>query len=111
MACIKYLSKFPCPCCLILKEHFARLGTVVDMTQRVSKARIDSKRKHGWIKIARKNIFENGASVGGTATKILDSESLTPTFVCFFFLGCFFFDKYLLEYILPASSGTWCQLL
>ena len=90
VSCIKYMSTFPCPCCLVPKKHFSRLGTVVDMRQRVSKAHIDGTRKQGWIKITRKSIFENGASVAGTTTKILEPESLTPTMVCFFFLLAIF---------------------
>ena len=54
---------------------------VIDMKQRVSKARVDSVRKQGWVKVARRSIFEHGASVSGTAMTMLDTESLTPTMV------------------------------
>lgn len=84
VACLKYISKFPCPCCLIPKEHFFQLGTAVEMHQRISKAHIDSEHKQGWITIAHKHVFEHRVSVSGTITKIFNSESLTLTMVSFF---------------------------
>ena len=111
VSCLKYLSTYPCPRCLIPKDKFYHLGMVTDMKQRISKARVDSVRKQGWVQAARRNIFVEGAAVSSTSMRMLDTESLTPTIVSLFkFFSCSS-NTLIIECILIPSPGSQCQLL
>ncbi|KAH9953547.1 hypothetical protein BC827DRAFT_1145963 [Russula dissimulans] len=73
LACIKYLTKCPCPHCLIEKVHIPSTGTKVD-SQRRSYLHIDNNHLQNAISRAREWIFVKG--LGITAKWIQDTLGL-----------------------------------
>ncbi|KAF9555163.1 hypothetical protein CPC08DRAFT_766126 [Agrocybe pediades] len=82
LACIKYLSKHPCPRCTTEKSDIAALGTKLDMRQREQLHREDDKHRREIIELARKLVYTHGHSPGSTSDSmlnLLDPKSLVPT--------------------------------
>jgi hypothetical protein len=84
MACLKFLSDYPCPRCLIPKDWISQLGSKLDMLRREKHARIDSAPCRGKIELVRKWIYERGYSLGSIFIKrLLELGSFTPSRVRF----------------------------
>jgi len=80
MACLKYLSRCPCPCCLLLKSRIPLLGTKSDTRERLQLARVDSVDRCEKVKEVRHMLFDKDINI--TSIKIdqkLKDESLVPT--------------------------------
>jgi len=78
LACIKYLSRNPCPRCLIEKEHIPSTGTRGD-SQRRSHLRVDNNLLQNAISKAREWIFEKGLGISAKWIKdTLGSQSQMP---------------------------------
>jgi hypothetical protein len=87
MTCLKYLSKCPCPRCLLLKSKIPRIGSKSDARDRLKLVRVDSESRRYAVESARRLLFVKGVNITSSRIKdILDGESLTPTRVCFIFL-------------------------
>lgn len=87
LASIKSMAKFLCPRCLVTKEQAQEMGTVNDMKRRIKKARVDTERWQSWIERVRRWIYEDGNMADGKAVNdVLNSESLSPTRVCWYSL-------------------------
>ena len=87
MTCLKYLSKCPCPRCLILKSRIPRMGSKSDTRDRLKLVRVDSESRRQKVELARKLLFEKGINVTSVRIKnLLDEQSLTPTRVCLNFI-------------------------
>ena len=82
LACMKYLSKCPCPCCLIKKPQIPDTGTRVD-NRRWGNTRNDSDGLRNSIARACKLIFVKGIGVTGKRVRdLLDGSSQSPNQVC-----------------------------
>lgn len=80
LACIKQLSKCPCPTCLVLKKNVRLLGTMRDSHMHARKCHTDNEIYRSKIKIARNYVYKSGGFLNGHHLDILlGPESLVPT--------------------------------
>ena len=86
MACIKYLSSCPCPCCLLPKSKIPLLGSKSDKKARYRLIRVDTERRREKIETARRMIFEGVNITNRNVEYFLQDESLVPTRVSFYLL-------------------------
>lgn len=86
MACIKYLSSCPCPCCLLPKSKIPHLGSKSDMNARHRLIRVDTERRREKIETARRMIFQGVNITNRNVEYFLQDESLVPTRVYFYLL-------------------------
>ena len=84
MACIKYLSSCPCPCCLLQKSKISLLGSKSDMNARHRLIQVDSEQWHQKINLTQHLIFEGVNITNRNVEFFLQDESLVPTRVCFY---------------------------
>ena len=84
MACIKYLSHCPCPCCLLCKSKIPLLGSKSDTQARHRLLRTDSEARRRKIETAWRLIFRGVNITSQKIEQLLGSESLIPTRVCAF---------------------------
>ncbi|KAF7317494.1 hypothetical protein MKEN_00835800 [Mycena kentingensis (nom. inval.)] len=78
LATIKFLAKYPCPRCLILKAQIPETGTVHDLARR-AKIRVDQETWRGDVDRARVRIFEHNNAVEGDVVEgILGVHSWVP---------------------------------
>lgn len=74
----------PCPRCLVLKDQIHDIGKKVDISRRERLVRIDDNHRRHKVELARRIIYEQGKRPNSKAVaNLLDSNSLTPTRVCF----------------------------
>ena len=79
---MKYLSKCPCPCCLIKKPQIPETGTSMDDRCR-GNTRNDSDGLRNSIARAHKLIFVRGIGVTGKRVRdLLNGSSQSPNQVC-----------------------------
>lgn len=80
MASIRDKGRCPCPRCLIPLERVEKLGTVQDMRQRKSLARVDDEAKRLKITHAREYIYDRNFAVDSNCVEdLLKDQSLVPT--------------------------------
>jgi hypothetical protein len=80
LACLKFLSRYPCPRCLVEKSKISALGTARDRKERTQKERVDDKKNQIQIKRVRKWIYEKGKSLMSVhIDRLLGHQSLIPT--------------------------------
>lgn len=83
MASIRDKGRCPCPKCLTPLKEVEKLGTVQDMKQRKTLARLDDTIKQDKISRARDLIYKHNLAVDtADVEKLLNKESLVPTNVC-----------------------------
>ena len=79
---IRFLSTHPCPCCVVKKKDFIKMGMRQDMKCWAWKAWIDSIHQQCCIQQAQKLIFKIRASISGSCMQdLLNDESYVPTMV------------------------------
>lgn len=87
IATLRVLGLFPCPTCLIPREHIHQLGTQVDKFRR-ARRRVDDPARQAKIEKTRRRIFESGTAVeAGRVKNILAHGSLLPINVSHIILG------------------------
>ena len=83
LAGIKFLGKYPCPCCLIMKSEIHKMGMKNHLHYCVRHICVDTSESQTFLEMARRHVFKgfkvDGSKVGGI--KGMDSESHTPTYV------------------------------
>lgn len=83
MACLRFLSRCPCPRCLILKSCIPMIGTKTNTKQRMKLTRVDSEDRQDTIELVRKMMFEGGVNITSVRIEnLLKPTSLVPTWVC-----------------------------
>ena len=82
IASIRNLGRCPCPRCLIPLDLVHNLGMTRDMTQQISKARVDNSERQGKVSAARRLIYERNMQVNSAAVEeLLRDWSGVPTAV------------------------------
>ena len=80
LATIRSKGRCPCPRCLMPLNKIHNLGTVSDMRQRQSLARVDNLDRRSKVKKARSIIYDQDYAVNNEASeKLLKNESLVAT--------------------------------
>jgi hypothetical protein len=83
--CIKYFAKCLCPRCLVEKEDVHKMGSKLDLKNRVTMMRIDDDHRRGKVNRVREWIYEKGMVLTSTFIKNqLGPESLVPIRVSIF---------------------------
>ncbi|KAG5639975.1 hypothetical protein DXG03_002044 [Asterophora parasitica] len=115
LATIRNLGKCPCPRCTLPKERIPELGTQLDLRRRVTLARRDDSPRRFRIRIAREFIYERGFGVKSAAVeRILEADSLVPTFNAFSILARFgfnFFEMLPPDFMHEVELGDWMAVL
>ncbi|KAJ3512102.1 hypothetical protein NLJ89_g3716 [Agrocybe chaxingu] len=112
MACLKYLSRCPCPRCLILKSKIPRLGSKSDNRDRKKLLRVDDTLRRNAIETARKLMFVQGINVTSVKIeRILGPKSLVPTRNAFserlFEHGFNFYQMFTPDLLHEFELGVW----
>ena len=85
LACIKQLSKHPCPTCLVSKKNIQFLGTACDTHTHIQKRCTDDENYQYKMRIVRNYIYKSGGFLNSWQIKnLLGPESIVPTLVCKF---------------------------
>ena len=80
MACLKFLSKCPCPRCLILKSRIPRIGSKTDNRDRDKLTRIDDIARQADVEKVRQLLFKRGVNLTSVKIeRVLGPRSLVPT--------------------------------
>jgi hypothetical protein len=80
MACLRFLSRCPCPRCLILKSRIPMIGTKTDTKQRMKLTCVDSEDRRDTIELVHKMMFERGVNITSVRIEnLLKPTSLVPT--------------------------------
>jgi hypothetical protein len=83
MTCLKYLSLFPCPRCLVTKPKVHLLGSASDGRVRRNHRRVDNEHRRQRVERARRAIYVKGVNISShKIDEILGEGSLVPTRVC-----------------------------
>lgn len=77
IATLKFLAKYPCPRCLIEKQHIYELGNSRDDSRR-AKLRVDNHPRQYTLEKARDQIFKYGRAPEGTVIKEIMNHSQVP---------------------------------
>ena len=84
LGCMKFLGKWPCPCCFIHKEQIDCLGDKHDWSLHAQHSRTDDHQWQSWIERVHEMIFAQGRSVISQAVeRLIGERSLVPTHVRF----------------------------
>ncbi|KAG2061329.1 hypothetical protein BDR06DRAFT_870170 [Suillus hirtellus] len=120
LACIKFLGKFPCPCCLIPKEKIADLGMKLDRLWRKRDVQLDNHARRSTIERVHDWIFTKGRNIGSTVIdKLLGPMSLVLTHNAFserlsrfgFDFHSMFMPDFMHKFELSVWKGTLTHLL
>lgn len=80
LASIRDIGQCPCPRCRIPLSRVHNIGTVTDMKQRKTLARVDDEVKRSKVVAAREIIYEQNFAVDNIDVELLlKEESLVPT--------------------------------
>ena len=82
LCCIRFLSNWPCPHCLVHKSEIQDLGTKQDINRQETKRHADDDRWHMLVETAQDMIYVDGVWPGSDAiSKLLASQVAMPTWV------------------------------
>ena len=82
LSTIKNNADHPCPRCLVQKINTIKMGTRLDMRNRLTNIRIDDHVRQTTVKTARRLVFEEGIPLGSERLKtVLGKYSGIPTHV------------------------------
>ena len=80
LACIKYLSHYPCPRCLVWKNEISALGMELNQHQCETQKQTDTQMRRRKVERVRKWVYESGMTITSVLIKqLLGPQSLTPT--------------------------------
>ncbi|KZV72799.1 hypothetical protein PENSPDRAFT_750617 [Peniophora sp. CONT] len=112
IACLKYLSAYPCAQCLISKGLAHLMGTKNDMKNRSRLRRTDDHRRRGKVEMIRAWIFEKGRSLTSVfIDRVLGPFALTAARSAFSYrlskFGFDYFKMFVPDMLHDFELGVW----